>query len=373
MLSAHATTAPSLAARLKDTDGRPAGFDYLRLILSVGVIATHSSLIAYGYDQTTTWTSSVVGWVSSLIVPMFFSLSGFLVAGSLERTDSLFKFLGLRVFRIMPALSVEVLVSALLLGPIFTSLSLSDYFRDPLFHHYFLNVVGHIQYLLPHVFDKNPLPLVNGQLWTVPYELACYILLWFLAIFGIYRNKHWLLIFIVAFYLFQVGNTIFRPNLNYRGAGGVTTVMMFSAGLLLYRYRERIVWSGWLALLCAAVSLASILIPNGIRFSALPAAYFTVYLGLLNPPRQRILLSGDYSYGLYLYGFPIQQAVVAALPNLREWYWNILISLPIAAAIAVFSWWTIERPILRSRQTLDRLDSWFNARLRRKPIEEPLS
>jgi peptidoglycan/LPS O-acetylase OafA/YrhL len=302
---------------------------------------------------------------------MFFSLSGFLVAGSLERTNSLFKFLGLRVFRIMPALSVEVLVSALILGPVFTSLNFADYFGDPLFHHYFLNVVGHIQYLLPGVFEKNPLPLVNGQLWTVPYELVCYVLLAFLAVLGIYRNGRWLLAFIVAFYLFQIGNTIFRPNFSYRGAGGVTTVMMFSAGLLLYRYRERIVWSGWLALLCAVVSLASILIPNGIRFAALPAAYFTIYLGLLNPPRERISLSGDYSYGLYLYGFPIQQAVVAALPNLREWYWNILISLPLATAIAVLSWWIVERPILRSRQVLDRLDDWLKIRLRRRPIEEP--
>src|SRR5258708_1045719 len=111
----------SLAQRLTDTAHRPSGFDYLRLILSLGVIGSHSVLLT-GSDwiyETPAW--SVLGIVVSMIVPMFFALSGFLVAGSLERSGTLTKFLGLRVVRIMPALSVEVFISAIVLGALFTT------------------------------------------------------------------------------------------------------------------------------------------------------------------------------------------------------------------------------------------------------------
>jgi peptidoglycan/LPS O-acetylase OafA/YrhL len=109
---------------------------------------------------------------------------------------------------------------------------------------------------------------------------------------------------------------------------------------------------------CAAISVALIEIPNGVRFSGLPVAYLTVYLGLLSPPRNSLVLSGDYSYGLYLYGYPLQQAVVTATPSLKLWYWNLLLSIPLAFAIAICSWWLVERPCLRGKHLLDKFESW---------------
>lgn len=352
------TSRTSLEQRLTDTHHRPSGFDYLRLALALGVISSHSVLLT-GNDwvyKTPTWR--ILGVLVSMIVPMFFALSGFLVAGSLERCATLTRFLGLRVLRIMPALSVEVLVSALILGPLFTTLSLSAYFQSDLFHHYFFNLVGHIQYSLPGVFKENPNQLVNGQLWTVPFELICYIVLACLALLGAYKNGRLLILVLLACYLFQIANTIFRPNYEYQGAGGTTTVVMFICGIVLFRFRGRIPWSSWLALACAAASLALSQVPNGIRFTGLPVAYFTVYLGLLNPPRSSVVLGGDYSYGLYLYGYPLQQAVVAAAPSLRTWYWNLLLSLPLALTIAICSWWLVERPCLRGKHLLDKFESW---------------
>ena len=352
----------SLAQRLTDTGHRPSGFDYLRLFLSLGVIGSHSVLLT-GSDwiyQTRAW--SVLGIVVSMIVPMFFALSGFLVAGSLERSGTLTKFLGLRVLRLMPALSVEVFISAIFLGVLFTTLDLSAYFRSDLFHRYFFNLIGHIQYYLPGVFEQNPNHLVNGQLWTVPFELVCYVLLAILAILGAYNNGRWLIIFLIGCYIFQIANTAFRPNYEFKGAGGTTAVIMFMCGIFFYKFREKIPWSGAIALICVVISVKLSVIPNGMRFCGLPVAYFTIYLGLLNPPRNSILLSGDYSYGLYLYGYPVQQAVVAAAPALREWYWNLLFSVPLACIIAVGSWWLVERPCLRARFVLDKFESWRQSR-----------
>jgi peptidoglycan/LPS O-acetylase OafA/YrhL len=117
-----------------------------------------------------------------------------------------------------------------------------------------------------------------------------------------------------------------------------------------------VVYSAPLALAAFALSMISIELPNAIRFAPLPMAYFTMYLGLRSPKPDRILMSGDYSYGLYLYGYPVQQAVIYLLPGLREWYWNILISLPVAAAVASLSWHLIEKPVLSRKNILQRLN-----------------
>lgn len=352
----------SLEERLKVTQGRPSGFDYMRVVLAVGVIFWHSKLTSYGEGAgyTHNWIADVALLpLAIFILPMFFSLSGFLVAGSLERSKTFLTFLGLRVLRIVPALAVEVLLSALILGPLLTTLPLRAYFADPKFHAYFLNIAGDIHYLLPGVFVSNPFPLVNGQLWTVPYELACYIALTILAITGIFQQRWWLFLSLMAFYAAQIGNAILRTNDQMKGAGGSTLVMSFIAGLVIYRYRDKIPWSGRLFLLALAVSVALIVVPNGVRFSALPIAYITMYLGLQSPTRNKIVLSGDYSYGLFLYGFPVQQAIMSISPTVRHWYWNLLLAVPCAVAVAVGSWWLVEKPALAQRKRLKRLEEWY--------------
>lgn len=89
-----------------------------------------------------------------------------------------------------------------------------------------------------------------------------------------------------------------------------------------------------------------------IHLAALPAAYITVYLGAFNPGNAIIRRGADYSYGLYLYGFPIQQMLCALLPEWREWYWNFLLSLPLCLLFAMASWRLVEQPILARRRQI---------------------
>lgn len=77
---------------------------------------------------------------------MFFALSGFLVIGSLERSKTLVTFLGLRAFRIVPTLKVDVVLAALIIGPIVTTLDFKEYFTEIGFRSYFLNILGDIQF-----------------------------------------------------------------------------------------------------------------------------------------------------------------------------------------------------------------------------------
>lgn len=355
----------TLEDRLISAAGRPSGFDYMRLILALAVICFHSIVTSYGYAAQ--HAAAMGPWrpVITAVLPMFFALSGFLVAGSLERSKTLVTFLGLRIIRIVPALACEVLLSALILGPLLTSLPLKDYFLHPTFASYFLNILGDIHYALPGLFLDNPVPnVMNGQLWTVPYELLCYIVLAGLSLLGIFKRRQFLLLFLIALYGLQCLKMLYdihTGNVNELGdsVSGRILVMVFVAGILLYRYREKVPYHPLLFLVSAAAMLVLLSLPFGGKFVAIPAAYVTVYLGLMMPQRNKILLSGDYSYGLFLYGYPIQQTIASLGPDYQHWYIVIALALPIAALAAVASWWTIEKPALKLKFLLKRWEDRY--------------
>lgn len=169
----------SIAERFEDVGGRPSGFDYMRLVLASCVIIWHSfSVSDAGYGLVFDYLGVFGEFLFPLILGMFFALSGFLVAGSLDRCKSLVSFMGLRAIRIYPALVMEVALSAFIIGPWLTSVSLGDYFSSHVFFSYLLNAIGDIHFQLPGLFLDNPKRnIVNNQLWTVPWELACYVVL----------------------------------------------------------------------------------------------------------------------------------------------------------------------------------------------------
>jgi peptidoglycan/LPS O-acetylase OafA/YrhL len=97
--------------------------------LAVSVVIVHSVKKTYGVDSEL-WATPLRPFERA-IIPMFFALSGFLVAGSLERSETTLTFIGLRLIRIYPALAVEVALSAFLIGMAVTALPLATYFQDP--------------------------------------------------------------------------------------------------------------------------------------------------------------------------------------------------------------------------------------------------
>lgn len=161
----------SLADQLALSRNRPAGFDYMRISLAAAIICVHGANVTLGLDRAMEIVSHF-RMVNAMLLALFFALSGFLVTASLLRCKSLISFIGLRVLRIVPALVVETTLSAIILGPIFTEMPLTQYFVDSKFHVYFLNIVGDIHFELPGAFLHNPVPdMVNAQLWTV--RMSC--------------------------------------------------------------------------------------------------------------------------------------------------------------------------------------------------------
>ncbi len=327
----------------------------MRLGLSISIICWHSIAISYGSEFEKGVWESPFGAVVSALLPVFFALSGFLVMGSASRAQSLRAFLTLRALRIVPALATEITLSALVIGATLTSWPLQQYFGSPQFFAYFGSLIGRIRVTLPGVFEANPLPnLVNQSLWTIGPELLCYAYLAILITTGIARHRLLTTIVGCAFILLdfvrdQIGN--------YHHAAGTpllarSLLVSFILGNLAYLWRQKLPYSWTLLGLSVVLGFGTIQSIHLEDIGLVALTYCTVFFGLTPIKKIPILSRGDYSYGIYLYGFAIQQAVAYSLPATREFYWNILISLPIAILLAMGSWRFIEKPTLSLRKRL---------------------
>lgn len=100
-------------------------------------------------------------------------------------------------------------------------------------------------------------------------------------------------------------------------------------------------------------------------------AYATIYIGLMNPPRNPLVLGGDYSYGLFIYGFPLQQALAASPFFSHYWVVNMIVAMPVLMLAAFLSWWYVEKPALGLRVYLKKLEAigyfsyrWWHMKIR---------
>lgn len=384
----------SIGEELDKQGGLGPGFDRLRLVLAGLVVLVHSVRVTQGPRN-----SYGAAWLAAeMIVPMFFVLSGFLVTASAHRHPP-GRFFANRFLRIYPALAVCVLGSALILGPMVTTLSLHEYFSARSFYRYFLLLAGKAYFDLPGVFESSPdAGMVNVSLWTVRWEIGCYAAVGLAVAAGALRRKRVAATLLVAIILLPsvvfLGahaalqfpgtewsdaarkliapheqffvDTIPRPVLTLRefshwflvvvAGWNFKVVPFFAAGALAYVLRYRIPSSSPLFLLMVlGLLLGGVLLKeewNGPLIylgACLPTVYFVLRVGLSHWPRLPLLDRGDYSYGVYLFGFPIQQLIALAGWDQRQWWLNSLISLPLALLVAAVSWHLVEYPILRGR------------------------
>ena len=344
---------------MRKGDGFTAGFDYLRIGLALAVLVWHSDILSTGSAALyrAAW-GGPFRFLLAVILPMFFALSGFLVAGSLARTR-LHQFVVLRALRLVPALAVEVTLSALVLGAFFTTLPLRHYLTSPELGSYFGNIVGLVHFTLPGVFEHNPAPrVINSQLWTIPFELECYFGL--LSLSAVLRGRR---AFVALIVLLSLVATVlaffFDPVSPIEPIPGRALVVSFLAGVSLHLYRDKIPCSPTVGMLAALVAAVLLQFPNACYLAAFPVAYLTVWLGLMRPPK---IPFGDLSYGVYLFHFPIEQSIMHVFPGVGCWWQLTLLALPSSVLCAWLSWNLVEHPVLsRKKHVLTAVDRAYAA------------
>jgi peptidoglycan/LPS O-acetylase OafA/YrhL len=360
-----AFTGSTIGTKLDRNRGLGPGFDFARITLAISVIAIHAQTIATGDN----WFSSRVMWFPEYaILVMFFALSGFLITGSAQRL-SLRDFMINRGLRIFPALAVEVGFSAFVVGSLTSDLPIADYFSRIQTYHYLTNIVGWINYYLPGVFEKNPKAVVNGSLWTVPYELGCYAIMGSLMIFKALGRRATALIILAAFLLMGFISPLIVQALGSHGIAdqvlrcvfidrGSKLYVAFLFGIVAYLYRERIPYDrrifGLCSIFCIGLSLLRpavwMTVPLLNALVAPAVIYITIFIGATRVPRLPVYGMGDYSYGIYLYAYPIQQMVRTYLPFAKNPVAGFSVSLILVTFFAMFSWHFIEKPLLKQRK-----------------------
>ena len=344
--------------------GEGPGFGVLRLVLSIMILWIYTSLVSRLAFVAAATAQEPSGYRASFtpahilivfMVPAFFALSGFLVTGSALRLRATAPFLTFRLLRILPALFVEVTLSALVLGPLFTTLPLASYFNDPEFFRYFGNIVGWITFHLPGVFEANNVSIVNANLWTLPSEFHCYLITAALMILGTAYNRTILTAILAVITVVFIGLNTFSDF----GLGStqphaeVTITYYFFVGMLFFHWKEYILASWKIFGLAAIAGYVLLCFRHTIYLAPIFVTYVTIFLGVRGLPELKWLKSRDYSYGVYLYGFPISQALVALAPSVRG-HRVLLFALALACtmAFAATSWHMIERRALALKSRL---------------------
>jgi len=349
----------TLGERLRAFDGNGPGFAHLRIGLSLAILFWHSFGLPYGMQWTRTVPEFPFPSIVAALLPMFFALSGFLVMGSALRTNDVRTFLTFRVLRIVPALFTEIALSALVLGPLLTAIPLADYFNSREFLEYFGSMIGRVRYILPGLFLSNPAPrVVNGALWTVGPEILCYVLIAFAMVAGFFSKPRLMLLATALYLVVCLASDPWDAAPVYEILPTKTLILSFLTGNGIFLYRDRLPYSPWLTLAVFLASLVCIAIAQfdvahaAVYPAAIGLAYVAASIGLMKLPPLPFFHRGDYSYGVYIYGFPIQQAIVHFFPGHRDWWFVFAVSLPITLLFAVASWHLVEGPALALRKTL---------------------
>ncbi|WP_426610896.1 acyltransferase family protein [Bradyrhizobium sp. McL0616] len=304
------------------------------------------------------------------LVGMFFALSGFLVTGSAIKNPDIKTFFVNRVLRIVPALSVEVTLCALVVGPLLTQLPLSQYLSEYQFFRYFGNIVGHVTFELPGLFLHNPWPeMVNANLWTLPWELWCYVFAFALLLVRMIssepRKIRWLTLLVGAALIAEllayfIDPATFSVRQDSTRLAGWYLVFMFFFGMV-FRLNARYVPIHWAIFAISAACYAVIMWLNVLLpLAGIFLTYCTVYIGMQSFRTFDRLFSQDLSYGIYLYGFPITQATIDIFQRFLgpDHRLSLAVILPIVVVLtlgfAAFSWNIIEKPALRLRRFYQR-------------------
>lgn len=328
---------------------RENNFDLIRLLAAILVIFSHSYPLTLGSNATEPFIKLTKGQETfgGLGVSVFFIVSGFLIAFSFERCSNVYEYLRNRFLRIYPALIVLIFLTVFVLGPILTNVDGKTYLGNPSTLRYMESfMLVNMQYSLPGVFEHNPYPnAINGSLWTLWYEFFFYIVVAILGSFKMLKKIVLVPLFLLVLFIsLKVSPT--AAAFQY-----FELFKYFSMGMIVYLFRKEIKLNPYLALL--SLIFLFIFTWSGYYKEAFIflGTYVIFYVGLgITKLFKKIQEKGDFSYGMYIYAFPVQQLVSYLLIDQITPFYNFAIATPITLAISILSWYKIEKKCLQLKK-----------------------
>ncbi|MGC9666977.1 acyltransferase family protein [Planosporangium sp. 12N6] len=357
--------------------GRDNGIGFIRLMLAVGVVLSHSKPLGFGAHDLGYYLFNRQTNIGTMAVYGFFVLSGLLITRSARRA-SIGRYAWHRALRILPALWVCLAVTALVVAPLVALRehgNLNGFWHGPNgpFNYITANMWTGLRQVGIHDLLAATTPwgrhtggsVFDGALWSLAYEMLCYIIIGLLAVTGVLQNaRRFVLLLTVATYGVIVMD--YWQSASWTGpvAGVYTTKVapllgglsfqwivylgfLFLLGGIFDLYRERIPIHDGLGVASAIVFVGTLL-TGGFFVLGLPAfAYLLIWLSVRMPRRLHwVGRKNDYSYGIYIYGF-VGQQVFASLGYSRWGYVPFAaISLVAAFVAAYLSWHLVERHAL---------------------------
>ncbi|HAR99500.1 MAG: Acetyltransferase [Candidatus Moranbacteria bacterium GW2011_GWC2_37_73] len=333
-------------------------FDFLRILAAFLVFFGHTILI--------TRSTGILNWdrglaISAIGVNIFFIISGFLITKSwLDNTDIAF-FIKKRFLRIYPGLIFAGLFTVLIIGPITTLLSIGTYFQQPntftyIINIFSLNLIDITANKLPGVFALNSLPyIVNASLWTIPIEIGCYLLVAVMGFKKIFTKKAtflYILIVLLSYSLIYSLNkdffTFFQKNSTIPYSDIIRLFTYFISGVVIYLYKDAISISKKQLFALLIVFLGSAIVGYLELASYFLLPIFVIFIAMTNIDFfKKITQYGDFSYGFYLFAFPIQQAVSYFSNGRLSFFEYTTIAFLLTLVLAIFSYKFIEKPFLK--------------------------
>ena len=338
-------------------------FNFVRLLLAALVLLSHSFELIDG-NRSREPLTRIFHTLSfgELAVDGFFLVSGFLIVRSWQGAPQLWPYFRKRVLRIYPGFIAAFLVCLLLVGPLASALKWGEYLRAICTPTTLISLV----FLAPPdkvaVFAGQPYPALNGAMWTIAYEFRCYILVALLGVAGLINRRMGWLILTLLLLAFHPLKTQF-PTFNFPDsfylfgstAPLLRLTLFFLAGGCYYLFLPelRFLFSTVLLFLPFLMAALFNIYFAEIALSTLGAYIFFWFVFLPIPLLDRFKHHSDVSYGLYLYGWPVQKILLWYIPTLSP-----LLLFPLALTLSYgcgyLSWKLVERPALALKRRTPR-------------------
>lgn len=353
---AHLTSMAKSATAVWDS--RRNNLDFLRLALAVLVILSHSYPLGTATESTEPmhrWTRGQMTF-GAVAVDLFFVMSGFLITASVLRSPTLWVYMQRRISRIYPGFITASLLGVGLFGVIGAERLVANHWLAA--GDFLLQTLRLREFTFQSAFSANPYPnAINGSLWSIQYEFWCYIGVALLAAASILRRP---LIVAVLLGVSVLVGVYFQASDLVLGGKWLGVLLgspqlwarllpFYLAGMVFYLFRGHIPLQGWIAAAALASLVAACWWPWGwAALFPLSGTYLVFYLAF----QPRLPLSqagkfGDFSYGTYLYAFPVQQVLMQHFGHLVAPWRLFVVALPITLLFAVASWYGVERRFLR--------------------------